>query len=297
MTAQSHNTRFIIAGASKSGSEWLLACLREHPEVFAQQNSIDFFSRYYDRGTDWYDQHFDQTGAAKAVGEKSTSYIIFPHCPERIHAWDPSVKLLFCLRDPVARAYSHYCMLLRAGEVGDDVQAVLQPGHMLVEEGRYFDNLQRFYQLFPREQVRVWLHDELLADDAKFVREVLGFLGVDASFEPSLLGKKLHVRKSRPRFIGLFKFTKRVAGWVAHRGKVGERFIRWLRVNGSVDLFHRLNRGEKFPEFTKAHQRQLAEYYREDIIKLAEDIGKDCSPWLAKYGLEAAPQQQEPVEA
>lgn len=277
------DNRFIIAGASKAGTEWLLASLREHPEVFAPQGSLDFFSRYYDRGVDWYNEQFTACGDAKAVGEKATSYIIFPDVPERIHAWDPSVKLLFVLRDPVARAYSHYCMLLRAGEVSSDVRSVLKPGHMLVEEGLYYSNLQRFYKLFNPAQCMIRLHDDLTQNDADFLKDVLTFIGVDADFEPKLLGKKLHVRKSKPKSVTLFKSAKGVLSWINRRGKAGEAITRWLRMNGPADWFHRLNRGDEFPAFTDEHKRELAEYYREDTQKLAEHLGRDLSHWQTKY--------------
>jgi hypothetical protein len=276
--------KFVIAGASKSGSEWLLACLHEHPEVFMAPSSTDFFSRYYDRGMDWYLNHFKEaTDEHKVVGEKSTSYIIFPDCPERIHQWAPDAKLLFVLRDPVARAFSHYCMHLRAEQVSSDIQDVLKPGHMLVEEGKYYANIQRFVRLFGEDQIHVMFHDDLSKDDTGFLVEVLRYIGVDDSVRPSLLGKKLHVRRTRPRSVKLFLFASRTFTWFSGLGGWARRIMQFARTSGMVNLFHRLNRGESYPPFTASHKRELAEYYRDDIEKLSNWTGRDLSHWVQKY--------------
>ncbi len=248
------------------------------------QGSTDYFSRRYDKGLDWYLQHFKPaTDAHKVVGEKSTSYIIFPDVPERIHEFDPDTRFLFVLRDPVSRAYSHYCMLLRAGQVSDNVREVLQPGHMLVEEGNYYEQIQRFVKLFGEDHVKVMFHDDLSKDDEKFWLEVLHHIGVDDTVRPSLLGKKLHVRKTRPKFVGLFVFFSKVFAWFGKLGPWARRFMQFLRTRGVVDLFHKLNRGEDFPEFTAEHKRELAEYYLPDIEKLGEWTGRDMTHWVTKY--------------
>lgn len=288
--------RFIIAGASKSGSEWLLACLHEHPQVFMAPGSTDFFSRHYDKGMDWYLSHFKPaTSEHKVVGEKSTSYIIVPDVPERIHAFDPDTRFLFVLRDPVSRAYSHYCMLLRAGQVSDNVREVLRPGHVLVEEGNYYAQVQRFVKLFGEDHVKVMFHDDLSKDDEKFWLEVLHHIGVNDSVRPSLLGKKLHVRKTRPRFVGLFVFLSKVFAWFGKLGPWARRLMQFMRTSGLVNLFHKLNRGEAFPEFTTEHKRELAEYYRPDIEKLSAWTGRDLSHWVSKYA--ADEDEKAPAEA
>src|SRR5205814_1850504 len=45
--------------------------------------------------------------------------------------------------------------------------------------GRYAEQLERWFEAFPREQVLVLLTDELAADTAGAYRRVLDFLGVD----------------------------------------------------------------------------------------------------------------------
>lgn len=79
----------------------------------AQRNR--FFSWHYDNGPDWYRSFFSARESEKEAGEISPSYIMIEEAPKRIHDWNPEAKLIFVFRDPVERAYSHYCMLLRGG--------------------------------------------------------------------------------------------------------------------------------------------------------------------------------------
>lgn len=143
---------FIVVGAAKTGRSWLHRCLDEHPDVFVPyQVEIDFFSYHYEKGPEWYRHFFDGSDGAKAIGEKSPSYLVAPEVPERMCYYNARIKFVFVFRDPVARAYSSYCMLLKAGNVSENVNEVLEPGARVVNGSRYFEHLSRFLKVFERE--------------------------------------------------------------------------------------------------------------------------------------------------
>jgi len=271
---------FIVAGVSKAGTEWLKRCLDEHPDIFMGGRG-NFFDYHYDRGQAWYEAGFQGHDGETARGEKSTTYIINPNVPERIYGCVPAVKLLFVLREPIERAYSHYKMNLRASQVSSDVEAELSPGKALIEEGRYREQLKRFEAYFPPERLKVMLYDDLQADPEKFLEEAFDFLEVDPSFRPSLLHEHFHVTKGRPRWPRVFNGMVAVASRVERSSRLAKRTVEFARRRGYVNFVHRLNKGPAFPEMSQAHKRQLAAYYDDDVQALEQWLGRDLSHWLS----------------
>lgn len=104
MTSSKPN--FLIAGAAKCGTTSLAALLAQHPEINMLPNEVHFFSKNYEKGVEWYLNHFQQP--KKVQGEKSPTYLYYTDCHSRIHQLLPDVKLIVMLRNPVARAYSNW---------------------------------------------------------------------------------------------------------------------------------------------------------------------------------------------
>jgi Sulfotransferase domain len=204
---------YLVVGAQKSGTTSLHHYLSEHPAVLtARIKEVQYFTKYHARGEGWYRAQFPlvssawtvrrRLGVRPAVGEATAACLFDPRSPERVHAFDPALRLVAVLRDPVERAFSHFQMELRWGrETGTfeealareeaELPAVLErmredpecePADGLartyVARGLYADQLERWLRLFPREQLLVLMSDELLDDPAGTMEAVAGFLGV-----------------------------------------------------------------------------------------------------------------------
>ena len=106
------------------------------------------------------------------------------------------MKLIAIVRNPVERAYSAFLHLLR-----DRREPLSDFDHALREEdervqgnwehiwhyrrmGLYASQLERYYRLFHRDQIRVYLYDALRQDPLSVIADMFGFLGVDATFVP-----------------------------------------------------------------------------------------------------------------
>ncbi|MDH3665210.1 MAG: sulfotransferase domain-containing protein, partial [Alphaproteobacteria bacterium] len=113
---------FIIIGATKSATTWLQRCLQQHPQIFMPMSELHYFSRCYDRGDAWYQAQFAGAAPGQLIGEKSNSYFDEPPAETRLKGYAPSARLIAQLRNPIDRAYSDYCMLLRRGEVDRDIE-------------------------------------------------------------------------------------------------------------------------------------------------------------------------------
>ena len=194
---------FLILGAQKAGTTALYAYLRWHPQITGPSfKEVSFFDRHYARGERWYRAHLPVRRKG-VVGEASPSYLFHPLAPERVARMLPNARLIALLRNPVDRAFSHYQHEVALGReqlsfeealarederMEGEVERMLRDAayfshawwnYTYAARGRYAEQLERWFEAFPREQVLVLLTDELAADTAGAYRRVLDFLGVD----------------------------------------------------------------------------------------------------------------------
>ncbi len=140
------SVNFMIAGTQKGGTTALHAFLVRHPDIcMARNKEVHFFDQdeFFEGGEPSYDQYTkafpDYTGQ-KLVGEATPSYMFAPHVAERLHRYNPALKLIFVLRDPVERAFSHYSMVVKAG-----VEPLPFGEALLAEEGRLSQAVNRYH--------------------------------------------------------------------------------------------------------------------------------------------------------
>ena len=198
---------FLVVGTQKGGTSSLFSYLAQHPRVVpARVKEVHFFDKKFARGELAYRQEFPlraTLAARRAItGEATPVYMFHPYAPERIAAWTPDVKLIFLLRDPVERAFSHYRMSFRRGvdtlPFPDAIAA--EPGRIdgelekLLDDplyfsqpikrfsyrvrGHYAEQIERWLQHFDREQMLVMQSERFFADPAAGHAEVVRFLGL-----------------------------------------------------------------------------------------------------------------------
>jgi hypothetical protein len=107
---------FIICGTQKGGTSALDAYLREHPEIcMADHKEVHFFDNednFSRSKPDYskYHSHFSPKTTHNIVGEATPIYMYWNDAPRRIWEYNPNVKLIVLLRNPIERAYSHWNM-------------------------------------------------------------------------------------------------------------------------------------------------------------------------------------------
>ena len=185
---------FLLIGAMKSGTTTLWWYLREHPDVFmAMPKEPNFFNDHWHRGVGWYERLFAGAGAARARGEASvryTSYPDDPECPSRIASVLPEARLLFVVREPVARMRSHYLHEVAALRERLPIEQALRQNPIYLDRSRYATQLERYLDHFPREQLLLLRAEDLFRAPALVLPGVYGFLGVDPSFRPAGPGRQ-----------------------------------------------------------------------------------------------------------
>jgi hypothetical protein len=126
-----------------------------------------------------------QTNGRQLRGEASPTYMPHPAVPARIAEYNPDIKLIFILRDPADRAYSHYKMLLRLRKETRDFRGALERGlrsrnrkrHYL-QRGLYAEQIENFAEHFPWRQMLFLKNEDLLSSQRATLARCCRFLGV-----------------------------------------------------------------------------------------------------------------------
>jgi Sulfotransferase domain len=193
---------FLILGAQKAGTTALYSYLRWHPGITGPAwKEVSYFDRHYRRGVSWYRGHFAMGARDRIVGEASPGYLFHPLAPERVLATVPEAKLIALLRDPVGRALSHYHHEVALGREplsfeqaidaepertrGEEERMVLDPlyfsgawwDYAYLARGRYAEQLERWFAVFPRAQLLVLPSEDLAAEPGQTYARILDFLG------------------------------------------------------------------------------------------------------------------------
>ncbi len=204
---------FLVIGAQKAGTTALYAYLRWHPGIGGPSwKEVSFFDRHWQRGEAWYRGHFPNSlrtwlaqrsnGRPLFIGEASPSYVFHPLAPERVREVVPDVRLIVLLRNPIDRAYSHYQHEVALGREplpfekaldaeeermrGEVERMTADPSYFSYEwwnytyaaRGRYAEQLERWFAVFPREQLLVVSSADLDDRPGETYGEILAFIGV-----------------------------------------------------------------------------------------------------------------------
>lgn len=199
---------FLILGTQKGGTTALSAFLRQHAEIFIplvkEAHFFDMTRRYLADVQSpcpyaSYHELFEISKPGELWGEATPIYMFLPFVADRIFRYNPTVKLIFLLRNPVERAFSAYKMermrewdrwpftfavalepfrlRLASGDL-DDMRHPIRVNSYL-SRGFYSTQVERFLRLFPRKNCLFIKSEELLGDHEAVMRKIFIFLGVD----------------------------------------------------------------------------------------------------------------------
>lgn len=281
-TTFNHWPNFIMIGPGKSGTSWLYEVFRAHPEICTSSaKETIFFDNQFGRGLRWYSKFFRKCGCQgrpHAIGEVSNTYIFSDVVPKRIHDLFPAMKIVSTLRNPIDRAFSHYLFERRNAGVSGTFEEAIGRRPDLLSRGCYDRHLGPYFDTFPSDQIRVFVYDDLKADQQEFASRLFEFLGVGPLPEASLLGKRvLGAGQARSRTaaklsVGAARLI-RAAGFPEVVTKIKSGFVAKL-------LFKPIDRSD-YPVMKPETRERLADYYQADAERLSTRLGRDfASLWL-----------------
>lgn len=298
--------QFVVIGVAKCGTTSLHEYLRQHPNIsLPQRKETHFF--VYDKASGGFPEvyngrvikeyidtekeylaEFEKKPNAAIFGEVCPSYFYYPNAAENIHRYCPNAKILCILRNPIYRLYSEYTYAQLRRDGGEDkftdedrsftevVQQIMDGTEDVltkrrVETGFYTRYLARYYQFFPKEQIKILLFDDLRIRPDELMNEITEFIGakkftynVDMKFNTS----------GKSKFFSLYSLIR----------KTGLK--KFLRKNLSAKAYQNLRfAAEKYllkapPQIDPESRSMLQSIYEQEILNLQELIGKDLSSWM-----------------
>lgn len=189
---------FIICGTQKGGTSALYTYLRMHQEIcMSKQKEVHFFDNEDIFGSkkpnyDEYHSFFLPEISHKIIGEATPIYMYWHNAPKRIYQYNPKMKIIVILRNPIERAYSHWNMervrgndslsfwdaIHKEKERCEEALPYQHRTFSYIDRGFYLNQLRIIWSYFPSEQVLILKNEDLKNKHREIIIQVYQFLGV-----------------------------------------------------------------------------------------------------------------------
>jgi hypothetical protein len=296
---------FFIVGAAKAGTTSLVRYLGQHPDVFFPNLKEPKYFSHQDNlfphngpgdkmvdakviiDFDRYAALFAPGKGCPARGEASVDYLFFKGTPSRIRKCLNDTIIFIILREPTERAFSAYMHMVRDGRENLTFEEAIEAEPERInrnweffwrytEVGFYSTQVQRYRDVFGKDQVFIFLYEDLLADAIGLCKTVFKILQVDSRFKPDVLER--HNISGRPRIEIIHRLFNRQnmikSAFKPFFPRVVRKYVQ--------QRLAAINLGRETME--EATRRKLRSAYRADIVKLQRILDRDLGHWIAGKG-------------
>jgi len=291
---------FMIVGAQKSGTTTLYDILAQHSDIYLSSTKESKFfveEEKYNKGIEFYsNEYFSKYSGQKAIGEIDPEYIFFEDVPQRLR-YDISkdLKLIFILRNPVARAYSHYLMTYKRGwdELSFEEAIKEEPQRIekdffskhhqsYITRGYYSKQIKRYLEYFPIENMQfIIMEDDFIVNKEQTIHKLLKFIDVKAD-ENIDIYKKSNA-SSQPRFKFLRDLIFKPNGVKKLlKPLIPSQKVRYFILMNILDKINQ--KPQKDNKLTVEQSKAIYEkYYKDEIKDLEKLLNRDLGSWYASY--------------
>jgi hypothetical protein len=195
---------FVIGGTQKGGTSALDSFLRQHPQICMPRTKKEL--HYFDNEKNFrrranykhYHAHFRPERRHRVIGEATPIYMYWEAAPYRIWSYNPEMKWILVLRNPVERAFSAWNMETKRKAEHLSFRAALEQEptrcrealplqHRVfsyIDRGFYAHQVRRIFNIFGAENSLILLNEDLRADHRNTLGKVFKFLRVDNQKTP-----------------------------------------------------------------------------------------------------------------
>jgi len=292
---------FFIVGAPKCGTTAMYYYLKQHPEIFMpQRKEPHFFGTdleapypYFIREKREYLSLFSEAQDEKRVGEASVWYLYSKLAAAEIKEFCPSASIIIMLRNPVDMIYSLHSQRVYSGnEDITDFEAALDAeeerkqglripkgvnlveGLFYREVAKYTPQVQRYLDVFGRENVHVIIFDDFKSDTPRIYRDTCQFLGVDPDFQPEF--QVINLNKRIYSFT-LHKFLQNPPRTIV---SLSRRLVPRPLRHGLIRGLNRVNiRYAPRPRMDPELRRRLQAEFAPEVERLSKLLDRDLTYW------------------
>lgn len=298
------NRNLFIVGAAKSGTTALYYLLSQHPGICIPiVKEPNYFSNIAtnsdpvkpgsgpgDGGTVWirnqeeYHKLYNAERHHTLKLDASVSYLYSTTAASQIASYDPESKIIIVLRNPIERAFSHYKHLLRDGrETVSFSEAVkLEQNRMqkgwefswhLTNMGMYHDQVLRYLDHFGREQVRIFLFEDIKDNISAVIEHITEFAGL----EPH--GYDFEQQERNASGVARSWLLSRFVNWILGYKATINKIIPPNITHRALQLFRAVNIRKGDLEIPRELRSELYFKFKEDINKTGRLIGRNLAEW------------------
>ncbi|MEM9374002.1 MAG: sulfotransferase, partial [Planctomycetota bacterium] len=262
---------FVIIGAMKCATTTLHDQLARQQGVFmSTPKEPNFFSDdgVWSRGIGWYESLFRDAPGGALRGESSTHYTKLPTYPETIDRFAehlPDAKLIYVMRDPVARLVSQYIHEWSEARISVPIDEAVERHPELLDYSRYATQLRPWLDRFGSDRVLPVFFERITARPAAEFERVCRFVGV--------AGEAGWAEDAAPRNVS----SERIRKNPVRDAVLDLRAMRWLRralLPESVrERIKSRWRMDERPELSEGRAARVRERLDPDIAALGGMLG------------------------
>ncbi|MCB9964213.1 MAG: sulfotransferase domain-containing protein [Rhodospirillales bacterium] len=214
---------YLAIGPQRAGTSWLDRYLRYRRDICLPDKvkEIFFFDRHFHKGLKFYEDHFKVEPEHKLAMEFTTTSFDCPEAPGRVlKLFGSHIRLLCPLRDPITRSYSLFRHYQRYGMVSGDLRQACEDLPQILTSSHYTEHLERWFDLFPPENIQIIYQETLDANQSSYVRQVCDFLQIPFIDIPDDLSAKYN-STTKPPSSHLARWAQSSAEYLRNRGVYG----------------------------------------------------------------------------
>jgi hypothetical protein len=224
---------------------------------------------------------FKNVNQEKAIGEISNGYLFSTVAANEIKSRYPEAKIIMILRNPIERAYSHYLANLRDGrttlpfvdEIKFDNNKTRKGwciSHNYIEMGLYYNQVKRFLDTFPKNQILIFLNEELKSDPKNVGERIFEFIGVNPHAAINYKAKQNEAKI--PKSAKLIKFLTQTG--------IKRKIFHLLPESTKVKIKPLFFEKGAVPKMSTENKKWMLHFFEDDIKKTQSLIERDLSNWL-----------------
>ena len=190
----------IIIGEMKCGTSAMQFFLKFHPDIAMSKSEVNFFSHLYNKGWYWYKKMLPEATPSQIVMEKSLYFGSQSkhEAWRRIYEYNPNIKMILNLRDPVERTLSQFNMKSKNHvyyfnrKLEDFIykknnSQVIDNTSDFISRGHYYTNMLRWIKYFPLRQILIVEAEAFKKDPLSELVKVEKYLGIQSFFNKKIM--------------------------------------------------------------------------------------------------------------